>query len=85
MPNAADIDGILLQNLADAGCSPETVCQCMALAQKRDQAELMRVLSLHRRTLLDTLHQSEKRIDCLDYLIYMLEKQTKSQQPSGEI
>ena len=39
MPNAADIDGILLQNLADAGCGPETVCQCMALAQKRDQAE----------------------------------------------
>lgn len=47
----------------------------MALAQKQEQAELMRVLSRHRRTLLDTLHQSEKQIDCLDYLVYTLEKQ----------
>ena len=68
MPNAADTDGILLQNLADAGCAPEIIWQCMALVQKQDQAELMRVLSRHRRTLLDTLHQSEKRIDCLDHL-----------------
>ena len=68
MPNAADTDGILLQNLADAGCAPEIIRQCMALVQKQDQAELMRVLSRHRRTLLDTLHQSEKRIDCLDHL-----------------
>ena len=63
MPHAADIDGVLHQNLLDAGCGPEIVQRCMALARKRDQAELMRVLSRHRRTLLDTLHQSEKRID----------------------
>ena len=50
----------------------------MALAQEKKTAELMRVLSRHRRTLLDTLHQSEKRIDCLDYLVYTLEKQNKS-------
>lgn len=75
MPHAADTDGILHQNLVDAGCGPEIVRQCMALAQKQDQAELMRVLSRHRRTLLDTLHQSEKQIDCLDYLVYTLEKQ----------
>ena len=75
MPHAADTDGILRQNLVDAGCGPEIVRQCMALARKQDQAELMRVLSRHRRTLLDTLHQSEKQIDCLDYLVYTLEKQ----------
>ena len=72
MPNAADTDGILLQNLADAGCGPEIIRQCMALAQKQNQAELMRVL-------LDTVHQNEKRIDCLDYLVYTLKKQHKSQ------
>ena len=77
MPNAADTDSILLQNLAEAGCSPETVRQCMALIREQDQSELMRVLSRHRRALLDTLHQSEKQIDCLDYLLYILEKQHK--------
>lgn len=75
MPHAADTDNILRQNLVDAGCGPDTVRQCMALAQKQDQSELIRVLSLHRRALLDTLHRSEKQIDCLDYLVYTLEKQ----------
>ncbi len=75
MPNAADTDGILRQNLVDAGCGPEIIRQCMALARKRDQAELMRILFRHRRMLLDTVHQNEKRIDCLDYLVYTMEKQ----------
>ena len=77
MPHAADTDGILRQNLVDAGCGPEIVRQCMALARKQDQAELMRVLSRHRRTLLDTFHQSEKQIDCLDYLVYEMQKAKK--------
>ena len=32
------------------------------------------MLSDHRRHLLDCLHQEERRIDCLDYLVYQLEK-----------
>ena len=79
MPNVSDTQGILRQNLIDAGCSADAVQTCMALAQEKKTAELMRVLSRHRRTLLDTLHQSEKRIDCLDYLVYTIEKQNKSQ------
>ena len=79
MPNASDTQGILRQNLIDAGCSADAVQSCMALAQERKTAELLGVLSQHRRTLLNTLHQSEKRIDCLDYLVYTLEKQNKSE------
>ena len=75
MPHAADTDGILRQNLIDAGCGPDTVRQCMALARKPDPSGLMRVLSRHRQTLLDALHRNEKQIDCLDYLVYTLEKQ----------
>lgn len=75
MPHATDADDILRQNLVDAGCGPDIVRQCMSLTRKRDQAELIRVLSRHRQALLDTLHQSEKRIDCLDYLLHELEKQ----------
>lgn len=79
MPHATDTDGILRQNLVDAGCGPDIVRQCMALAQKQDQSELMRVLSCHRRALLDALHQSEKQIDCLDYLVYQMEKKANKQ------
>lgn len=79
MPHATDTDGILRQNLVDAGCGPDIVRQCMALARKQDQSELMWVLSCHRRALLDALHQSEKQIDCLDYLVYQMEKKANKQ------
>ena len=75
MPLASDAQGIFRQNLIDAGCSPELVRQCTALAAQKENAELMRILSLHRKGLLDTVHQNEKRIDCLDYLLYSLGKQ----------
>lgn len=75
MPEASDTKGIFRQNLIDAGCGPELVRQCTALAQQQETYELMRLLSRHRRVLLDTIHQNEKRIDCLDYLIYHIEKQ----------
>ena len=75
MPEASDTKGILRQNLIDAGCDQEIVQRCMDLAQGKKTAELKRILARHRRTLLDTFHQSEKQIDCLDYLVYTLEKQ----------
>ncbi len=75
MAKATDAKGILRQNLVDAGCGPELVSRCMELAQAEETAELARLLSLHRQKLLDTFHQSEKRIDCLDYLVYRLKKQ----------
>lgn len=75
MPEASDTQGIFRQNLMDAGCDPELVRHCAALAQQKETFELMRVLSRHRKALLDAVHQNEKRIDCLDYLIHTLEKQ----------
>ena len=75
MAEASDTQGILRQNLLDAGCGSDTVQQCMDLVKKRECAELLQLLSRHRRELLDTVHQNEKRIDCLDYLIYQIEKQ----------
>ena len=75
MAEASDSESILRQNLVDAGCGPEVVNRCMELARRKETAELMRALSLHRQLPLDTFHQSEKQIDCLDYLIYRLKKQ----------
>ena len=75
MAEASDTQGILWQNLLDAGCGADIMRRCMELAEKRESAELLRLLSHHRRELLDTVHQNEKRIDCLDYLIYQIEKQ----------
>lgn len=78
MPEASDTKGILRQNLIDAGCSQEIIQRCMDLVQRKNTAEMKRILATHRRTLLDTVHAEQKKIDCLDYLVY---KMDKDQQP----
>ena len=77
MPEASDKQAILRENLKDAGCDLDTICRCEALIQGEKKGELMRVLFLHRQALLDAVHKNERRIDCLDYLIYQIEKQGK--------
>ena len=77
MPEASDAQAILRENLKDAGCDLETIRRCEALALGEKRGELMRALSLHRKALLDAVHENQRRIDCLDYLIYQLEKQDR--------
>ena len=77
MPEASDAQAILRENLKDAGCDQDMICRCEVLAQGEKKAELMRALSLHRKALLDAVHENQRRIDCLDYLIYQLEKQDR--------
>ena len=66
MPEASDTQGILRQNLIDAGCDQELVQRCVALTQGERTAEVLRILFRHRQTLLDKVHQGETQIDCLD-------------------
>ena len=64
----------LLDNLEDAGCDSSFVERFLALERSGQYRELLRLLSDHRRHLIDCLHREERRIDCLDYLVYQLEK-----------
>ena len=67
-------DRALLDNLRDAGCDAETAKQFMELERAGALSKQLRLLSAHRRQLLDRLHREERRIDCLDYLAYQIEK-----------
>ncbi len=78
MAEASDTQGILRQNLIDAGCDQDTVRRCMELANEKKVAEIKQILARHRQALLDTVHAGQKQIDCLDYLVYHMEKQHKS-------
>ena len=78
MPEESDKQAILRENLKDAGCDLDMIRRCEVLVQSAKQGELIQVLSLHRRALLDVVHKNERRIDCLDYLIYQIEKQEKT-------
>lgn len=63
------------QNLIDAGCGEDTIERFF---ESGDSSGKLRVLQAYRRQLLDSFHQDAKRIDCLDYLIYEIERSTRN-------
>lgn len=63
------------QNLIDAGCGQELIAEFMENLEHGKTAEEFKLLAAHRRALLDNLHKDQKRIDCLDYLVYTMEKE----------
>ena len=67
----------VLQNLKDAGCTDEMVEKFMDLQANEDEEQQIRLLSSHRKQMLEELHREEKRIDCLDYLIYQMQNKNK--------
>ena len=75
MAEASDVYGILYQNLVDAGCSKKRIADCMGYAKKGEWKNLLPVLAQHKKSLLEQVHTSEKQIDCLDFLIYRLNKE----------
>ena len=74
MTEASDSIGIVYQNLKDAGCSEKITEQCMGLVKTGNYSGLLPVLSEYRKALLDTVRLGQKQIDCLDYLIYKIQK-----------
>lgn len=62
------------QNLMDAGCDQQITDQCMAFVKEERLSDMVPLLKKHRKTLLDSLHKDQKQIDCLDYLLYMINK-----------
>jgi len=60
------------QNLRDAGCDEECICKFMEDLNQGKAQEVLKLLEGHRRTLLDAMHREQKRIDCLDYLMYQM-------------
>ena len=64
----------LRQNLIDAGCDPAQIDAFEELAAEGREGDEVDLLEAHRKALLDRLHQNQRQIDCLDYLLYQLRK-----------
>lgn len=64
----------IIQNLKDAGCSEETINCCLSCLDMRKKAELLKRLENHRKGLLEKVHEGEKQIDCLDYLVFQIDR-----------
>ena len=67
----------IIQNLKDAGCDSETIACFITDFHGGKKANGMKRLAAHRRKLLDLVHEDQKCIDCLDYLVYQLQKEEK--------
>lgn len=71
-----EIAETIRQNLLDAGCDDQQTAQfltCWRAGQRQAEQEL---LDAQRCCLLDTLHKIQRQIDCLDYLVYQLRRET---------
>ena len=68
---------VLIKNLKDAGCDAKTIEKFMSDLQKGKEESGLKQLAIHRKKLLDSIHKEQKRIDCLDYLVYQMSKTEK--------
>ena len=65
-----DSEAAIVRNLEDAGCDQDTdYVEHLRIGNQKDQ---LRLLEKHRNLLLERVHKEEKRIDCLDYLVYQI-------------
>lgn len=68
----------ITQNLADAGCCDEMI-ECILKSMQSENGRCMKQLEKHRGVLLDALHENQRQIDCLDYLMWKLKKREEAQ------
>lgn len=64
----------VVQNLEDAGCAPDIIECCITCMEQGKKKELLKRLDEHRMGLLNKVHEEEKQIDCLDYLVYQVRR-----------
>ena len=65
------------RNLSDAGCDAVLIEKFLELDNKKKRKEQYLLLSRYKATLLETLHNDQYKIDCLDHMVYMMEKEDK--------
>ena len=66
----------LLTGMADAGCKAEEIEKAGRILQAGDLGGLTKFLKQCRCGLLDRMHESQQRVDLMDYLIRQTEKQS---------
>ena len=66
----------IIQNLKDADCDNKLISKFFEFNETGKISEQLRLLSAHRKELLNRLHINQRQIDCLDYLIFSIEQNT---------
>ena len=58
-----------LTNMKDAGCTDEEIRKARRLYEAGDTEALVRYFRICRSSRMEELHESQRKVDCLDYLI----------------
>lgn len=74
MAEASDTLTLIYQNLMDAGCDAKTTENCMSFVRAGNFGGMLPILLQYRKALLGSVRSGQKKIDCLDYLIYQIQK-----------
>ena len=61
---------LMRRNLTDAGFPESEIAKIISLLEEGRKTAVHRILAQQRTVLLNTVHENQKRIDCLDYLVY---------------
>ncbi|RKJ50928.1 hypothetical protein D7X25_17505 [bacterium 1XD42-8] len=70
--------------MKDAGCGSNEITEICRLWDAGQIKDAVRLLRLHRCGLMDSLHQSQDKVDCLDYLVYKMEKKIKEKKVNDQ-
>ncbi|MGN0904529.1 MAG: hypothetical protein ACI4PW_05175 [Alphaproteobacteria bacterium] len=76
MTDASKKETDLLRTLKDAGCDTRMIRTFFQLEKEGGTIRQLRLLSGHRKLLVRTLHEDQKKIDCLDFLMFSLKSKT---------
>ena len=67
----------LIQGLSDAGCSMETAEKIGTLYEAGSYEEMLHQMKVQRCMLVEKMHESQRKVDRMDFLIRNQEKQMK--------
>ena len=63
-----------ITNLKDAGCTNEEIQKALQLCEAGDPEVLIRYFRKCRCNRMNELHESQRKVDCLDFLIRQMTK-----------
>ncbi|MBR1857723.1 MAG: hypothetical protein IJ803_11750 [Oribacterium sp.] len=66
------------QNLSDAGCCDSVIKAVITLSENGRITEALLAMRKDRCRLMEELHESGRKVDCLDFLIRQMEKEMQA-------
>ena len=68
----------LMCTLYDTGMRAKTIKRFLSLANDENYSEQAKLLSMHRYNLLDDIHEKQKALDQLDYMVHEIKNRRRN-------